>query len=71
MRNVAELEANIRAIQEKDVVILGMKEQLTKVTEYLATKLQVSDVVELLSLVPSPSRVLVEKHGKGWIRGKR
>ena len=40
--NSSEIEAKIRALQEKNAVISGMSEQLTKAREYLATKQQVS-----------------------------
>ena len=41
-RKEAELEASVRALNEKDSVISGMSEQLTKTREYLAMKQQVS-----------------------------
>ena len=44
-RNAAELEVNDRVLLEKDAVILGLREQLTKTREYLATKKQVSKYV--------------------------
>ena len=44
VRNEAELEAHVRVVQEKDAVISGMREQLTKAREYLATKRQVNSI---------------------------
>lgn len=41
-RNATELEAQNRALAEKDFVISGMEMQLTKTREYLTTKQQVS-----------------------------
>ena len=41
-RKDSEIEANRRALQEKDATILAMSEQLTKTREFLATKQQVS-----------------------------
>ena len=41
-RKAIELELNDRALQEKDAIISGLKEQLTKTREYLTTKKQVS-----------------------------
>ena len=42
VRNEAELETLARNLQEKDAVIVGMKEQLSKMRKYLTTKQQVS-----------------------------
>ena len=42
VRNEAELKVNDKVIQEKDAVISGLGEQLTKTREYLTTKTQVS-----------------------------
>ena len=41
-RNESELEAKTRVLQEKDAIISGMSEQLTRARECLATKQQVS-----------------------------
>ena len=41
-RNESELEANTRLLREKDSVISGMSEQLTRARECLATRQQVS-----------------------------
>ena len=41
-RKDSEIEAKTRALQEKDVIISGMSEQLTRAREYLASKQQVS-----------------------------
>ena len=41
VRKEVELEA---ALKEKDSIILGMREQLTKTREYLAMKQQISNV---------------------------
>ena len=41
-RKAIELEVNDRALREKDAIISGLKEQLTKIREYLTTKKQVS-----------------------------
>ena len=47
-RNKAELEVNDKIIHEKDTIISGLREQLTKVRMYLATKTQVSSVCTCL-----------------------
>ena len=49
LRKESELEAKIRVLQEKDAIISGMSEQLTRARECLATKQQVSN--ELIKLV--------------------
>ena len=41
-RNESELEANARVLKEKDAVISGMGEQLSRIRECLTTKQQVS-----------------------------
>ena len=43
-RKESELEVNARVLQEKDAIISGMSEQLTRARECLATKQQVSTV---------------------------
>ena len=43
-RNESELEVKTRAVLEKDAIISGMSEQLTRAREYLATKQQVSSM---------------------------
>ena len=43
-RNESELEVKTRVLQEKDAIISGMSEQLTRARECLATKQQVSTV---------------------------
>ena len=43
-RKESELEVNARVLQEKDAIISGMSEQLTRARECLATKQQVSSV---------------------------
>ena len=43
-RNESELEVKTRVLQEKDAIISGMSEQLTRARECLATKQQVSIV---------------------------
>ena len=40
-RDNSELKAKSRALEEKDTTISAMSEQLTKATEYLASKKQV------------------------------
>ena len=45
VRKSAELEASIRNLKEKDTIIVGMNEQLTRVREYLTTKQQVSSLL--------------------------
>ena len=42
MRKDVEIRAKVRAIQQKDAIIVEMNEQLGKVKEYLSTKKQVS-----------------------------
>ena len=44
-RNESELEVKTRLLQEKDAIISGMNEQLTRARECLATKQQVSSEV--------------------------
>ena len=44
VRKEVELEANVRALKDKDSIISGIREQLTKTREYLAMKQQVSNV---------------------------
>ena len=41
-RNVSELKAKTRALEEKEAIILGMSEQLTRAREHLSSKQQVS-----------------------------
>ena len=56
-RKESELEAKIRVLQDKDAIISGMSEQLTRARECLATKQQVShelyqlDVVKIKKIV--------------------
>ena len=40
-RSESELKARARVLKEKDSIILGMSDQLTKTREHLATKQQV------------------------------
>ena len=41
-RKEVELEASTKALEEKDSIVSGMREQLTKTTEFLSAKQQVS-----------------------------
>ena len=41
-RKEVELEASVEALEEKDSIISGMREQLTKTREFLSAKQQVS-----------------------------
>ena len=41
-RNESELKAKTRALEEKEAIISGMREQLTKAREHLSSKQQVS-----------------------------
>ena len=41
-RNESELKANTRALEEKEAIILGMSEQLTRAREHLSSKQQVN-----------------------------
>ena len=46
-KNESELEANMVALKEKDTIISGMSEQLTRVREYLSSKQQVNESVSI------------------------
>ena len=51
-RKESELEAKVRVLQEKDAIISGMSEQLTRARECLATKQQVShELVKIKKIV--------------------
>ena len=60
VRKGAEFDAHVRVLKEKDTIISGMNEELTKTREYLTTKQQVSDnaIGMLMSLTHNSVRIM-------------